>query len=128
MVKAYAKGYRFERSLVHTLSKRGFMVLRAPRSGRIGLASPDIVAIHKIDGKSKVLALECKNRVDGFTVAPEQLQELNDWEDTAGAHCYIVWKCGRNEPLFLHLADVMDNNGNVGKRFAKEFGISIDEI
>ncbi len=128
MVKTYAKGYRFERNLVHKLSKMGFMVLRAPRSGRIGLASPDIVAIHKIDGKSKVLAIECKNRLEGFTVAHEQLQELQEWKDVAGAKCYIAWKCGRNDALFIYLEDVIDNKGNVGKKFAKEKGISIDEI
>ena len=128
MVRTYAKGYRFERSLMHTLSKLGFMVIRAPRSGRMNIALPDIVAIKKYDGTTKALAIECKNRLEGFTVAPEQLQELKDWEETAGAECYIAWKCGRNEPIFLKLSDVVANKGNVGKKFAKEKGISLTDI
>jgi len=128
MVKAYAKGYRFERQLVHILSKRDFMVLRAPRSGRMNLALPDIVAIRRVDGKPHVVALECKNRVDGFTVAHEQLLELKEWEEKAGAKCYVVWKCGRGSPIFLKLEDVVGNKGNVGKRFASEHGLSLDEV
>ncbi len=127
-MKTYAKGYRFERNMVHTLSKMGFMVLRAPRSGRIGLASPDIVAVKKIDGISQVLALECKNRESAFTVGPEQLDELIEWRDIAGAKCYITWKCGRLDPVFITLEKVIANRGNIGKKFAQEHGISINEI
>tara|TARA_Y100000310_G_C20698673_1_gene827676 strand:+ start:5333 stop:5656 length:324 start_codon:yes stop_codon:yes gene_type:complete len=106
----------------------GFMVLRAPRSGRIGLASPDVVAVKKIDGMSKVIALECKNRESAFTVSPEQLDELIEWRDIAGAECYIAWKCSRLEPVFIKLETVIGNRGNIGKKFALEHGISINEI
>lgn len=128
MVKSYAKGYRFERNLVHVLSEHGFVVLRAPHSGSMNIASPDIVAIKKTDGSSKVFAIECKNREEGFTVSTDQLNELKEWEEKGGAMCYIAWKCGRSEPIFLTLADVTANKGNVGKKFAAEHGISLEKI
>ncbi len=122
MVKSYAKGYRSERNLVHILAKRGYMVVRTPRSGRIGLASPDIIAAK--DGK--LFVIECKSREEAFTVPGEQLNELKEWKDTAMAIAYIAWKTSRKEWIFLHLEDVVKNSGNVGKKFAEEKGMSID--
>ncbi|MBI4154358.1 hypothetical protein HY501_03400, partial [Candidatus Woesearchaeota archaeon] len=115
---AYSKGYRGEMELVHTLSKMGYMVIRAPRSGRIGLPSPDIVAAK--DGR--IIVIECKSRAAGFKVSLDQLGELREWKEKAGASAYIGWKITRKGWKFLHLDDVHGNNGNVGKKFMEEKG------
>ena len=122
MVKSYSKGYRAERALVHTLAKRGYMVVRTPRSGRIGLASPDIIAAKN----GRLVVIECKSREKAFTVPEEQLNELREWEEKALAVAYIAWKTSRKEWLFLTLKDVAVNKGNIGKKFAKENGMNID--
>jgi len=124
MVQSYAKGYRAEWSLIHTLAKSGFMVLRAPRSGRIGLPSPDIVAAK--DGK--LIVIECKSREAAFTIEKEQLAELRAWQEKARAIPYIGWKINRQGWTFLHLKDVEDNNGNIGKKFAAEKGFPLEKI
>ncbi len=124
MVKSYAKGYRAERSLVYSLANLGYMVVRTPRSGRISLASPDVIAAK--DGK--LIVIECKSREEAFKVEKEQLQELVEWEEKACAKAYVAWKISRKSWKFLHLHDVIANNGNIGKKFAEEKGIAINEI
>lgn len=124
MVRTYAKGYRGERELVHKLSRLGYMVVRTPRSGRIGLPSPDIIAAK--DGK--LIVIECKSRKDAFTVEREQLEELLAWQEKAGARAYVAWKIARKPWTFLHLQDVAENNGNIGKKFASSKGFSMHEI
>ncbi len=124
MVHSYAKGYRAERGLVHELSKRGYMTIRAPRSGRIGLPSPDVIAAK--DGS--ILVIECKSREGAFTVEQEQLEQLKEWQNKAMAKAYVAWKVARKDWLFLRLADVEANKGNIGKKFAAEKAISIHEI
>lgn len=124
MTRSYAKGYRAENEMVHTLSKMGYMVIRAPRSGRIDLPSPDIIAAKH----GKLLVIECKSRNGAFTVPLDQLDQLREWRDKAGAHAYVGWKISRKGWTFLHLDDVYANNGNVGKKFAAEKGVGIDAI
>jgi len=124
MVKPYRKGYMGERELVYKLHERGYMVIRAPRSGRISLPSPDVIAVK--DGK--VIVVECKTRNAAFTVEEEQLKELSEWSEKGGAKAYVAWKLPRKEWIFLNLRDVIDNNGNVGKRFAIERGFGFDKI
>src|SRR3989344_2197882 len=113
MVKSYAKGYRAEYELVHKLAGRGFMVVRTPRSGRIGLASTDIIAAKG----GRLLVIECKSRKNGFTIDAAQLQELQEWVEKAGAVAYVGCKIARRGWWFLRLEDVKKNNGNVGKKF-----------
>lgn len=124
MVHKYSKGYRGERELVHLLSRLGYMVIRTPRSGRISLASPDIIAAKQ----GVLVVIECKSRKEAFTVDKEQLADMAEWKEKAGARSYIAWKLPRREWIFLHLEDVQKNRGNVGKRFAEEHGITIDNI
>jgi len=124
MVKNYAKGYRAERELLHMLYGMGYAVLRAPHSGSIGIASPDIVAIK--DGR--VVVLECKSRAGAFTVPPEQLEELAEWERRAGATAYIAWKIARKGWHFLKLKDVVENKGNIGFKFLDGRSLTIDDI
>lgn len=124
MVRTYAKGYRAENALVHELSRRGYMVIRAPRSGRIGLASPDIVAVKR----GEVIVIECKSREAAFTVQKEQLDELKEWVEKADATAYVGWKMSRKPWIFLRFRDVVKNKGNVGKKFALENGIGIEEL
>ena len=124
MVQSYRKGYVAELSLVHTLSTLGYMVVRTPRSGRIGLASPDVIAAK--DGK--LIVIECKSREAAFKIEKEGLDQLLTWQNKAGAKAYIAWKLSRKGWKFLHLHDVVANNGNVGKKFTAEKGIEIHEI
>jgi Holliday junction resolvase len=124
MLASYRKGYVAELNLVHTLSKMGYMVIRAPRSGRINLASPDIIAAKP----GKLIVIECKSRAAAFTVPKEQLNELREWQEKAGAVPYVAWKISRKGWKFLRFQDVCENNGNVGKKFAEGKGMSIEEI
>ena len=124
MVKSYAKGYANELKLTHKLASMGFMAIRAPRSGRINLPSPDIVAAKA----GKLFVIECKAREEAFTVEKEQLQELLDWQEKAGAKAYIAWKLSRKDWTFLHLKDVIENNGNIGKKFAGQKGFGIEAL
>ena len=124
MVKSYRKGYISELELTHKLASMGFMAIRAPRSGRISLASPDIVAAKA----GKLIVIECKSRNDAFKIDQTQLQELIDWEQKAGARAYIAWKISHKGWTFLHLKDVIENNGNIGKKFAEQKGFGIDAI
>jgi len=123
-MRNYAKGYRAERDIVHELAGRGYMTIRAPHSGSIGLASPDVIAAK--DGK--LIVLECKSREEAFTVPPEQMEELRKWQQVAPAHAYVAWKVNRKGWRFLRLDDVAANGGHVGKKFAEEKGISIEAI
>jgi Holliday junction resolvase len=120
----YMKGYRGERELVHRLASLGFMVVRTPRSGRIGLASPDIIAAKR----GRFIVIECKSRKSGFTVPPEQLNELAEWKTKAGAKAYIGCKVSRKGWFFLKLDDVIKNKGNVGKKFLEEKSITIEKL
>ena len=124
MVKSYRKGYVFEWRLTHELAKLGYMAVRTPRSGRIGLASPDIIAAKN----GKLIVIECKSRAKGFQIPMEQLQELKQWEDKAGAKAYVALKISRKGTFFLNLADVVENNGNIGKKFVEEKSFGIDMI
>ncbi len=124
MVHSYSKGYRSERELIHMLSKMGYMTIRAPRSGRIGLDSPDVIAAK--DGR--LLVIECKSRMSAFTIPMEQLAELEAWVNKAKATAYIGCKLHRKGWKFLKYEDVLANSGRIGKKFIEEKGISIDAI
>jgi Holliday junction resolvase len=124
MVHSYAKGSAAERELVHTLSSMGYMTIRAPRSGRINLASPDVIAAKN----GKLLVIECKSRKGAFSVPLEQLDQLREWRDKAGAVAYVGWKISRRGWTFMRLDDVCMNKGNIGKKFAAEKGVPIDAI
>jgi Holliday junction resolvase len=124
MVKSYSKGYRGEREMVYKLATLGYMVVRTPRSGRISLASPDIIAAK--DGR--LIVIECKSREEAFKIEKDGLAQLLEWQNKAGARAYVAWKISRKGWKFLHLRDVLANNGNIGKKFAAEKGIEIHEI
>lgn len=124
MVRTYAKGAAAERELVHTLAKMGFMTIRAPRSGRIGLDSPDVIAAK--DGR--LLVIECKARMSAFTIPMEQLAQLHAWTTKAKAIAYIGCKLHRKGWKFLKYEDVFANSGHIGKKFIEEKGIPIEAL
>jgi len=124
MPAGYRKGYAAELELVHTLSRMGYMTIRAPRSGRINLASPDVIAAKS----GKLVVVECKSRKAAFTVPKEQLDELKEWQQKAGAISYVAWKISRKGWKFIHVDKVIENKGNVGKKFADANGIEISDI
>jgi len=123
-MNAYAKGYAAENELLHTLYSMGWAVIRAPRSGRVGIPSPDILAAK--DGR--LIVVECKSRSGAFKVEKEQLDQLDDWRLRARADPYIGWKIARKGWFFLKLDDVVANNGNVGKRFLDGRSLAINEL
>lgn len=120
----YRKGYVAELSLVHALSERGYMTIRAPRSGRINLASPDVIAVK--DGK--IIVIECKSRKCAFKVPQEQLDELSEWEKKGGAKAYVGWKISRQGWKFINLLNVIENNGNINFKLVTQRSISIEEL
>ncbi|MBI4174122.1 MAG: hypothetical protein HY517_00630 [Candidatus Aenigmarchaeota archaeon] len=124
MVRSYSKGYKAELELTHTLSKLGYMTIRAPRSGRIGLDSPDVIAAK--DGR--LLVIECKSRMSAFTIPMEQLAELEAWVNKAKATAYIGCKIHRKGWKFLKYEDVFANSGRIGKKFIAEKGIPIEAL
>jgi len=124
VVHSYKKGYTAELQLTHLLSDMGYMTIRAPRSGRIDLPSPDVIAVKG----GKVIVFEVKFRASAFTVPPEQLEELKQWREVGGATAYVGCKIARRGWKFLHLNDVVANKGNIGKKFIEAKGISIDQI
>lgn len=123
MPKSYRKGYTAELSLTHTLASLGFMAIRAPRSGRIGLPSPDIVAIKN----GKIFVIECKAREGAFSVEKDQLEQLRSWQNH-GAVALLAWKQSHKGWTFLHLSDVSANSGNIGKKFAAEKGFDFEKL
>jgi Holliday junction resolvase len=123
-MKSYAKGYRGERELLHELYRRGWAVMRAPRSGRIGIPCPDLIAIRK----NRIIIIECKSRASAFTVEEDQLDQLRDWQTRTGAEAWLGCKLSRRGWKFLTFLDVSANNGNVGMRFLEARGITLDEL
>lgn len=121
MIQKYKKGYMAEWNLTRELSELGYLVLRAPHSGASGLPSPDIVALKN----NNLFVIECKAHASGFKIEQDQLDQLKLWQ-THGAKAYICWKIARKGWHFMHLDDVMANNGNVGKKFALEKSFKID--
>jgi Holliday junction resolvase len=124
MVHTYAKGYRTELELVYEFAKRGWLALRAPRSGKISLPSPDIIAIKQ----RKILALECKSSSKPFKVSENELKQLELWEKIGGAKCYIAWRLPRKRWYFLELKTVTKNKGNVSIGLCEKYGKTIEEI
>jgi Holliday junction resolvase len=108
MVKTYSKGAKAERELLHKLYTMGYAVIRAPRSGSISISVPDLVAIKD----KKIYVFECKARGKCFTVAPEQLNELKEWQKRANAHAYIAWKYPHKGWFFIPLNKIKNRNVN----------------
>ena len=120
----YRKGYAAENELQHALYSKGWSVIRAPRSGRIGIPSPDLVAAKL----GRLIVIECKSRAEAFKVEREQIEQLQDWQARARAEPYIGWKIARKGWFFLRLSDVVANNGNIGKRMLDGLAIGIDGL
>jgi len=113
-----------ERELVYKLYEKGYMVLRSPRSGRISLPTPDIVAIKK----GKVFVIECKSRRSGFKVNEEQINQLQEWVDKANAKAFIAWKITREGWKFIPLEEIIKNKGNVGKEVCSRVGLDFERV
>ncbi len=123
-MKTYRKGYVAENQLVHILHERGWAVMRAPRSGKISIPSPDIVAIKH----GRVLVIEVKSRGVGFQIRKEQLYEMKEWVSRSGGEGYIAIKIPYKGWRFLKLDDVIDNKGNVGKSFLEEMSLRLEDV
>jgi len=121
-IKAYRKGYTGERELVHKLYEKGYMVLRSPRSGRISLPSPDLIAIKK----GKIYVIECKSRKNGFKIYDNQIKQLKEWVEKANTKAFIAWKITRKGWRFIPLEEIIKNEGNVGKDFCNKVGLDFE--
>ncbi len=123
-MKTYRKGYMAENQLVHILYERGWAVMRAPRSGKISIPSPDIVAIKG----GRVVIIEVKSRSAGFQIRKEQLDEMREWVLRSGGEGYVALKLPYKGWRFLKLDDVAANGGNVGKKFLSEKSVDMNAI
>lgn len=124
MVKKYRKGYVAERELLHKLYEKGYAVIRAPKSGRLNLPCPDLIAIKN----GKTLSIECKSRKNGFQISKDQLDELKEWERRSESKVLIGWKRSYNGWIFIPFDLVLKNKGNVGNKFADENGFKLDKL
>jgi len=116
------KGYRAELELVHELAKRGFVAIRSPRSGRISLPSPDVIAAKN----GRIFAFECKFKETSFVVDKRELEQLKSWEQIGGARCFIAWKRKRKAWCLIPLDRVLEENGKVNLRLAEEYGKDLE--
>ncbi len=123
MVKTYRKGYVAELELVHILAKRGWLVVRAPRSGRINLPSPDIIAVKN----GKIVAIECKVRDEAFSVSKDQIDQLKVWSKTGGASVFLALKVPRRGWKFFGIDMIIKMNGKIGKKSFND-GLDLEEF
>lgn len=123
-MKTYRKGYVAENQLVHILYEHGWAVMRAPRSGKISIPSPDIVAIKS----GRILVIEVKSRVAGFQIRKEQMDELAEYIERSGGEGYIALKLPYKGWKFIRFEDVLANGGNVGKKFLEEKSLDLEEV
>ena len=112
----YNKGANAERELIHTLSDRGFAVLRVAGSGVSPLPSPDVVALKN----GRILAFECKAWKGNHLAIPiVTFDDEVNWAKIAGAEFFVGWKIPREGWLFVK-AEHFHNAG-------KNFMISLEE-
>ena len=121
---SYRKGYMAERELVLKLSELGWAVIRAPRSGRMDIPLPDVVAIRN----GRVLSFEVKSRKPGFKMRPEQLSELAEWRNRSGTQVFIALKLPYKGWRCLELDDIAERNGNVSKGLVDEKSFPLDSL
>ncbi len=105
MVKTYRKGYMAERELVHIMHSRGWAAIRSPRSGRMGMPLPDVVAIKS----GRVLSFEVKSREPGFSIRHEQYRDLVEWKNMTGSDVYIAIRVPRKGWFCISLDDLPEN-------------------
>ena len=98
-MKNKAKGSNAERELLFMLYNKGFAVSRVAGSGSSTLPTPDIIAVKKRKG----FAIECKTKSGEYlNIRPEQIKELEIWENLFGLKSYIAWRLGKDQWYFLH--------------------------
>ena len=112
----YNKGANAERELIHTLSDKGFAVLRVAGSGVSPLPSPDVVALKN----GRILAIECKAWKGNYlAISCITMGDEVNWAKTAGAEFFVGWKIPREGWLFVKF----EHFHNAGKNFM----ISLEE-
>jgi len=123
----YNKGANAERQLIHRLFEAGFSVIRTAGSGKTPLPAPDIIALKR----GRILAFECKAwKAKNLAIPVEQVEELLDWSEVAGAEPLIGWKIPRKGWFFLKSGQ-MKNTGKfftINSSNAMEKGKSLEEV
>lgn len=108
-MKAYLKGVRGERELLHFLNSKGFAVSRVPSSG--GYLSPiDIIAIKK----GLIIAIESKAHTKKPRLERKKLKRFKEWCERAGAIGFLAWR-NSGKWLFLRLSDAESGNYGDGR-------------
>jgi Holliday junction resolvase len=98
-MKAYSKGIRAEREILHFLDYKGFSVCRTPSSG--GYITPaDIIAMKR----GMIIALECKNYANKPRLERKKLKRFREWCERAGAMGFLAWR-NSGQWLFLRISD-----------------------
>lgn len=121
-MKAYSKGVRGERELLHFLNSKGFAVSRVPSSG--GYLSPiDIIAIKR----GLIIAIESKVYSNKPRLEKKKLKRFREWCEKAGAMGFLAWR-NSGQWLFLKINDAEAGNYEDGrwiemKNLLSAFGI-----
>ena len=114
----YNKGANAERELLQTLYLAGMAVCRAAGSGKgkDTIPTPDAIALRA----GKIYAFECKAwKAQNLNISPQQMEDLEQWCQMAGAELVIAWKIPRKGWRFVKKEDFHRN--------AKSYAISIDK-
>lgn len=94
----YRKGANAERELIHTLSEKGFSVVRAAGSGVSAMESPDVIAMRN----GKAFAFECKAwNAQSLNIEKDKFLSALEWCENAGAEFHIAWKVQNKGWYFL---------------------------
>ena len=121
----HSKGANAERELMRLFFEKGFSVVRIAGSGTSPLPAPDIIAIKK----GRIVAVECKARkTKNLAITVEQVGELVEWAERAGAEPFVGWKIPRKGWFFLEPGQ-MRNTGKfftINQANAMSFGRSLE--
>lgn len=113
---SYAKGARYERSLIQFLSSKGFSTLRVAGSGH---NTPiDILAVKK----GLILGVECKAHQTKPKIQKEKVNEMKQWCEQAGALGFLAWHPPKRDWLFLPLKNLVEN------KYEDEHWIGMDSL
>lgn len=120
-MKAYAKGSKAERDLLHYLNFKGFATLRMPSSG--GHLYPlDLIALRK----DVSIAFEIKSWKKMPKIQKAKLEKFDEWCRRAGTMGFVAWRMTGGEWRFMQLSDALAGRYEDGwitlKQLSEVFG------
>ncbi|MCX8196912.1 MAG: Holliday junction resolvase Hjc [Candidatus Micrarchaeota archaeon] len=126
MARAYSKGARVERELLHFFSGNGFEVVRSAGSG-VNSLSPDLLVFRH----ARQYAIECKAWEKPYlSFEKEKVAQMKRWEERTGITYLIAWKQNRKEWLFfpIHFLDEQEKSFTISLSKAKLIGQKLDDL